>query len=689
MLAFQNCGGGGGGGSEGGGTASLASCDALSFTSQSAMALSTSIDSNTLTMADCTGAVALSVAGDGSPELFKNGVLVSGISTITNGDTLRVRLTSSASQSSNYQATVSVGGSVSIFSVTTGDFTPAAFTFVPATGQALSTVVTSAQTTVAGFDGSLTATVSGAGAPVILVNGTSIGASAPVQAGNAISVRLTSSATENVTRQATVTIGGVSATFDVTTTGDATAPSITSLAVPAIGSYKQATNLDFTANFTEAVTVTGSPRIILNIGGAAKYAAYVSGTGSTSLIFRYTVEAGVNDGDGILVGSFQLNGGGITDSSANPADLSLLPLITSGVIVDTTVPSVQSATAPINGNYSVGQNLDFALTFNEIVNVTGTPRLTLTVGAATRYANYLSGSGTSTLQFRYAILSGDTDTDGIAGASNIDLNAGAMSDIATNAANLSFTPPNTSSLKVHENPKSCKEILSVLPLSLDGIYTIDPDDAGPNAPVTAYCNMSRDGGGWTAILKNGYGNGFLPATGDGSVTGWDLTGGPSYNLADTSIRAIVGPSQNFDVMGDQVGYVTPNTTGNFEYVIIRNYTGNWRIDIDMPASTTTTVMNSYRISDGALAWTGNLQCGAAGGGGRGINCFTVLSNNPQGGAGCTINMGTSSDVGWHNIYMYNYNSDSYIFICNGAQYSSFSAFTPTAMKHRWYIRERN
>lgn len=447
--------------------ANPASCAAVAFTWQTQVALSTPIDSNTLTVSGCAEPVLISVAGDGNPQLYKNGVLVSGSTTIGTGDTLRVRVTSSSAETTTYQATVSMGSGSSVFSVTTGDFTPAAFSFMPSTGQALSTSVTSNLTTLAGFDGSLTATVTGAGSPVILVNGSIVGTSASVTAGNAISVRLTSAATENTTRQATVAINGVTANFDVTTTGDATAPTITSFSGPANGSYKQSTNLDFTANFTENVTVTGTPRVILNIGGTTKYANYLSGSGTAAVVFRYTVEAAMNDTNGIGISTIQLNGGTINDITGNAADLSFT-LPDTAVLVDTTAPSVQTVVGPTNGTYLLGQYLSFALTFNEPVNVTGTPRLTLTIGSNTRYADYISGSGTSVVNFRYTVQFGDFDSNGIAVTATIDLNGGTLSDAATNPASLTFAAPNTTSVNVAECPTGYVSVAALSP------YTTSP-----------------------------------------------------------------------------------------------------------------------------------------------------------------------------------------------------------------------
>jgi hypothetical protein len=230
---------------------------------------------------------------------------------------------------------------------------------------------------------------------------------------------------------------------------DGVAPTITSVTGPAAGTYIVGQNLDFTVVFSEAVAVTGTPRLVLTIGSTTRFATYVSGSGSASLLFRYTVQVGDLDSDGIAVASpIDLNGGTIKDVPGNDAVLTFTPPDTSSVLVDGVAPAITSVSGPAAGTYIVGQHLDFTVVFSEAVVVTGTPRLVLTIGSTTQYATYLSGSGTSTLTFRYTVQSGDLDSDGIAVASPIDLNGGTIKDVPGNDAGLTFTPPDTSGVLV-------------------------------------------------------------------------------------------------------------------------------------------------------------------------------------------------------------------------------------------------
>ncbi|WP_346308523.1 FG-GAP-like repeat-containing protein [Limnohabitans sp.] len=89
------------------------------------------------------------------------------------------------------------------------------------------------------------------------------------------------------------------------------------------GLYNTGDVITTTVTFTEAVNVTGTPLITLNIGGTLVQANYAGGSGGTTLTFTYTIQAGQEDTNGITVNAntLALNGGAIKDLVGNDAIL--------------------------------------------------------------------------------------------------------------------------------------------------------------------------------------------------------------------------------------------------------------------------------------------------------------------------------------------------------------------------------
>jgi hypothetical protein len=226
-------------------------------------------------------------------------------------------------------------------------------------------------------------------------------------------------------------------------------PVVSSINAPASGSYRASQVLNFEVIYSEATKVSGLPGISIVIGGTTKYAVYSSGSGTNKLNFQYTVSESDNDTDGIAINLLELNSGTITDFAGNVATNTFAIPSTSGVLVDSTNPTITSVQVPASSNYATGQVLSFKINFGENVTVTGSPRLTLAIGSTTRYAVYSTGSGTNQLTFNYTVVSSDLDDNGITMLSSIDLNGGTIFDPAGNATILTFTGPNTSGVNVN------------------------------------------------------------------------------------------------------------------------------------------------------------------------------------------------------------------------------------------------
>jgi hypothetical protein len=234
---------------------------------------------------------------------------------------------------------------------------------------------------------------------------------------------------------------------------DTTAPTVSNVtASTANGSYKAGQTIDITIEFDENITVTGTPELTLETGTTDRTATYSSGSGSQTLTFQYTVQAGdiSSDLDYVNTSSLALNGGTLNDSADNAAILTLAAPgaanslgANKAVIIDTTAPTVvavDSTTA--NATYGLAQVINVTIEFDENITVTGTPQLTLETGTTDQAANYSAGSGSQTLTFQYTVQAGDVSADlDYVNTSSLALNGGTLNDAATNAATLTLASP--------------------------------------------------------------------------------------------------------------------------------------------------------------------------------------------------------------------------------------------------------
>ncbi|KQM41159.1 SGNH/GDSL hydrolase family protein [Sphingomonas sp. Leaf10] len=195
---------------------------AFSFTDQTGLAPSTLIESGAVVISGINAATAISV--EGGEYQIATGGWTSAAGTIVNGQSVKLRGTTSATGNTTTNIVLTIGGVTDTFSLTTAasptaDTTPDAFSFVDQTNVAASTLTESAAITVAGIDAASPITITGG--EYQIAGGAWTSAEGTVTNGQSVKVRGTSSATAGGVTNIALTIGGVSDTFTLTTAAPA------------------------------------------------------------------------------------------------------------------------------------------------------------------------------------------------------------------------------------------------------------------------------------------------------------------------------------------------------------------------------------------------------------------------------------------------------------------------------------
>jgi hypothetical protein len=213
------------------------------------------------------------------------------------------------------------------------------------------------------------------------------------------------------------TLNNVSVTSGVRV--DALAPTVSSVSVPAGVPYNAGDTLTFVVNTSETVLVNGVPQLALDIGGTTVFADFVAGSGSSTLVFQYTVRAGDNDTDGISVGGLLTNGATLRDAAGNALELGLNNVGgTSGVIVDTLAPT-PSAIVSLDPSPSNAGSVRYTVTFSEGVSGVDLSDFTLvSTGTASGSLSELRQIDAHTYQVTVSGISGT-------GTLGLDLNGSA------------------------------------------------------------------------------------------------------------------------------------------------------------------------------------------------------------------------------------------------------------------------
>ena len=325
------------------------------------------------------------------------------------------------------------------------------------------------------------------------------------------------------------------------------------------GSYKLGAVITLRVRLAESVNVTGTPRLLLN-SAANRFATYDSGSGSSTLLFRYVVQRGDNVAvlDYASTAALILNGGTISDTAGNPAILTLVSPGAAGSIsstatlrTDTIAPTVSSLTSlATNGTYGIDQTVYIAINMRERVYVAGSPLLLLNTTPA-RYASYVSGSGTKALVFAYNVQLNDVSSRlDNASATALISNGALLRDGAGNDARLALPVPGTAAALAGS---SALVIDGLIRATASGFGT-SPDTApGFTQPVTKIAlTFNTPVTGFTLNDLRLFYEGRSV-----SLTGAVLTGsGSSWTLSLPRTATSLKGNYRLDIGGQAVGVTT-------------------------------------------------------------------------------------------------------------------------------------
>ena len=199
-------------------------------------------------------------------------------------------------------------------------------------------------------------------------------------------------------------------------------PTISSVSSDKVaGSYKTGEVIDIDVAFSTAVTVTGTPQIILETGTTDQVVNYSSGSGGTTLTFNYTVQAGdtAADLDYASTTALALNSGTIQDAAGNNATLTL-PTVggsdslagNEALVIDTTSPSISSsATASVAENQTSAITIAASDTNTISYSVSGDDSASFSVNSSSGVVTFDSAPDYETKTY-YSFTATATDTAG-------------------------------------------------------------------------------------------------------------------------------------------------------------------------------------------------------------------------------------------------------------------------------------
>ncbi|WP_445247359.1 FG-GAP-like repeat-containing protein, partial [Microcoleus sp. OTE_8_concoct_300] len=228
----------------------------------------------------------------------------------------------------------------------------------------------------------------------------------------------------------------------------------------------------------------------------------------------------------------------------------------------TTAPTVTAVTATTaDGSYGIGATIAITVTFDAAVTVTGTPRLQLETGTTDRFANYVSGSGGTTLTFNYVVQPGDTSLDlQYLATTALTLNGGTIKETVGTAFDAFLTLHTTASANSLGGSKAividgvAPTITNVTSTTANGSYNTT---GNINLTVNFSEAVTLAGGNMSVALDTGGTVTIAPFTGTSAVGTYTPTAGQNSNDLNSTSITLGGGATLKDAAGNNATLTIP------------------------------------------------------------------------------------------------------------------------------------
>ncbi|MDH4872215.1 DUF4347 domain-containing protein, partial [Pseudomonas sp. BN515] len=375
------------------------------------------------------------------------------------------------------------------------------------------------------------------------------------------------------------------------------------------GQYGIGDVITITVTFDANVNVTGTPQLLLETGATDRTLDYVSGSGSNTLTFSYTVQAGdvAADLDYASTAALTLNGGTIKGAASQDAILTLAAPGSAGslgankaLVVDGVRPSASISLS--DSNLKAGETATVTITFDEAVSGLDVADFTVANGVLSNLSSSDGGiTWTATLTpTANSVSAGNLITLDATGYTDVAGNTGANN--ATSSAYAIDTQRPTATITLADTALAAGETTTVTITFSEAVTGLTTADFTVANGVLSNLSSSDGGITWTATLTPTSGTtstgnlitldntGVQDAAGN---TGLNTTASNAYAIDTARPTATIVVADNALAVGE-----TSTVTITFSEAV----TGLTTADFTVANG----VLSNLSSSDGGITWTATL-----------------------------------------------------------------------------------